>query len=150
MKKIIILTFLILVYSCSSVKSVNNYSPEDDPNLEFYGKYEFPVSIDNVADFNMTLFINHKKGKLSGSMSLFWIQNQQTFNGIPVYDLKIDNNVVTYKTYGPNRNNEEANFTIYFIDDYQTFQGVLHQVKHPVPEFNDRSYFIEGTKTNFQ
>ena len=52
-------------------------------------------------------------------------------------------------TYGPNRNNEQADFTIYFIDDFKNFQGVLNQVKHPEPRFNNRSYFIEGTKTDF-
>ncbi len=79
----------------------------------------------------------------------FWFQNQQTFNGIPVHNLKIEDNLITFNTYGSNRNNEQADFTIYFIDDFKNFQGILNQVRHPIPRFSNRSYFIKGTKTDF-
>ena len=148
MNKILILFFIIFC-SCSSIKTLENYSPDNDPNIQFYGKYDFPLSIDDLADFNMTLYITNRKGNIFGTMSVFWLQNQQTFNGIPVYNLKIEDNLITFTTYGPNRNNEQADFTIYFIDDFKNFQGILNQVKHPIPGFSNRSYFIKGTKTDF-
>ena len=148
MNKISILFFIIFC-SCSSIKTLENYSPDNDPNIQFYGKYDFPLSIDDLADFNMTLYITNRKGNIFGTMSVFWLQNQQTFNGIPVYNLKIEDNLITFNTYGPNCNNEQADFTIYFIDDFKNFQGILNQVKHPIPGFSNRSYFIKGTKTDF-
>ena len=148
MNKIIFLFFIIFC-SCSSTKTLENYSPDNDPNISFYGKYDFPLSIDDIVDFNMTLYITNRKGNIFGTMSIFWLQNQQTFNGIPLYNLKIEDNLITFNTYGPNRNNEQADFTNYFIDDFKNFQGVLNQVRHPEPRFNNRSYFIEGTKTDF-
>ena len=141
--------FFIIFCSCSSIKTLENYSPDNDPNIQFYGKYDFSLSIDDLADFNMTLYITNRKGNIFGTMSVFWLQNQQTFNGIPVYNLKIEDNLITFNTYGRNRNNEQADFTIYFIDDFKNFQGILNQVKHPIPGFSNRSYFIKGTKTDF-
>jgi hypothetical protein len=148
MNKILFLFFIIFC-SCSSIKTLENYSPDNDPNIQFYGKYDFSLSIDDLADFDMTLYITNSKGNIFGTMSVFWFQNQQTFNGIPVHNLKIEDNLITFNTYGSNRNNEQADFTIYFIDDFKNFQGILNQVRHPIPSFSNRSYFIKGTKTDF-
>lgn len=87
------------------IKTLENYSSDNDPNIQFYGKYDFPISIDDFADFNMTLYITNREGNIFGTMSIFWLQNQQIFNGIPVYNLKIEDNLITFNTYGPNRNN---------------------------------------------
>ncbi len=72
MNKISILFFIIFC-SCSSIKTLENYSPDNDPNIQFYGKYDFSLSIDDLADFDMTLYITNSKGNIFGTMSVFLV-----------------------------------------------------------------------------
>ena len=53
------------------IKTLENYSSDNDPNIQFYGKYDLPVSIDDFADFNMTLYITNREGNIFGTMSIF-------------------------------------------------------------------------------
>ena len=142
-KGISILVFSMLILSCSSTKSIT-YSIENDPNVLYYGVYEFDVEIPRVPfPFEASLTIGPSKRGNITSRIVWTFQGQSFYNSI-VRSLIISDGRITFNSRSSDGVSSEVQF--YFTGENK-IQGTVTVLEDPVGGAPRGTVFqLEGLK----
>tara|TARA_Y100000766_G_C18838671_1_gene571848 strand:+ start:30 stop:473 length:444 start_codon:yes stop_codon:yes gene_type:complete len=125
---LLLIIFSLNFYSCSSNKPIF-INIDNDPNAQYYGKYEFDVEIPSVVfPFEASLTIGTSKRGNITSRIIWSFQGQSFYNSV-VRNLKITDAVISFNSKSSDGVSSDIQF--YFTGENK-IEGSVTTVDDPI------------------